>query len=68
MRAHRAVRAAAVAESSIASVRSCTSRPRFLCLNASSRSLGAGPAVGKGNGQRLFSESRIARAGAAEAV
>ncbi|CZT11571.1 Elongation factor G, mitochondrial [Rhynchosporium graminicola] len=68
MRAYRAVRAAAVAESSISSIRSCSYRPRFLCLNASSRNVGAGPAIGKGIGQRSFSESRIARAGAAEAV
>ncbi|KAN0091944.1 elongation factor G, mitochondrial [Hyaloscypha variabilis] len=68
MRVHRAVRAAASAEASIGSVRSCASRPRFLCLNAATRGA-ATPAAGRGQGaQRYFSESRNLRAGAAEAV
>lgn len=67
MRMHRAVRAAALAEASIGSLRGCASRPRFLCLNAPSRVLGAGPARGK-EAQRYFSHSRILKAGTAEAV
>jgi elongation factor G len=65
---HRAVRAAASAEISIGSVRSCASRPRFLCLNAASRGTGA-RVIGRGQGaQRYFSQSRSVRAAAAEAV
>jgi elongation factor G len=68
MRVHRAVRAAASAEASIGAVRSCASRPRFLCLNAASRGTGV-RAAGRGQAaQRYFSESRSIRAGAAEAV
>jgi len=45
-------------------------RPRFLCLNASSRGFAPGRAIGaRGNGaQRYFSETRCIRAGVAEAV
>ena len=67
MRMHRAVRAAASAEASIGSLRSCASKPRFLCLNAQSRGLGAGSARSRET-QRYFSQSRIVTAGAAEAV
>ena len=70
MRMHRAVRAAASAEASIGSIRSSASRPRFLCLNASSRGLAPGGGIGaRGKGaQRYFSETRCIRAGFAEAV
>jgi elongation factor G len=68
MRAHRAVRAAALTETPL--FRNCASRPRFLCLNAS-RQAGVGGARGRipgGQSQRWFSETRLVRAGAAEAV
>jgi hypothetical protein len=67
MRMQRAVRAAASAEASISSLRSCASRPRFLCLNAQNRGLGAGAARSRET-QRYFSQSTIVRAGTAEAV
>lgn len=66
MRTHRAVRVAAAAE---ASVRSCASRPRFLCANATFKGTAASAAKG-GYGlrtRRYFSESRVL-GGAAEAV
>ena len=66
MRMHRVARAAASAEASIGSLRSCALRPRFLCLNAPSRELRAGAASRET--QRYFSQSRLVRAGAAEAV
>ncbi|KAF8853210.1 elongation factor G, mitochondrial [Acephala macrosclerotiorum] len=68
MRAQRAVRAAALTEAPLGAFRNCASRPRFLCLNASRQGLAPG-AAGRGRtGQRYFSETRLARAGAAEAV
>ena len=70
MTMHRAVRAAALTEASIGSLRGCRPRSRFLCLNAPSRAGTIGEAsVKRGNGtQRYFSETRTIRAGAAEAV
>jgi elongation factor G len=65
MRAHKAVRAAVSAEASLVFLQSCVSRPRFQCLNAPSRALAT---VGRGKGERFFSQSTIRRAGAAEAV
>lgn len=60
MRAHRAVRAAVSSEIAASlSGRSCASRPRFLCLNA--------PAARRKE-TRCFSQGRVLRAGAAEAV
>ena len=68
MRMHRAVRAAASAE---VSLRSCASRPRFLCANATFGGTAASGARGGGYGlrttRRPFSESRVLGA-AAEAV
>lgn len=68
-RMYRTVRAVASADAAIGSLRSA-GRPKFLCLNASNRSLGAGVTLGaRGKGaQRFFSETRCIRAGAAEAV
>lgn len=66
MRMHRAVRVAASAE---VSVRSCASRPRFLCANATFKGTAVSGAKG-GYGlrtRRHFSESRVL-GGAAEAV
>lgn len=66
---YRTVRAVASAEASFGCLRSA-GRPRFLCINASNRALGAGVTLGaRGKGaQRFFSETRCIRAGAAEAV
>ncbi|KAG9238040.1 putative elongation factor G, mitochondrial [Amylocarpus encephaloides] len=64
----RTVRAVVAAEASIGSLRSCA-RPRFLCLNSSSRGLAPAGWGSKGKGaQRYFSETRCIRAGAAEAM
>ncbi|KAK2623637.1 hypothetical protein QTJ16_006818 [Diplocarpon rosae] len=68
MRAYRALRAVAVAESKIFPLRCCPPRPRVFCLNASSRGLVVRTTVGKVIGQRAFSGSNVARAAAAEAV
>lgn len=67
MRAQRAVRATALTEAPL--FRNCASRPRFLCLSAS-RQAGTSGGVRGGitRGQRWFSETRLVRAGAAEAV
>lgn len=67
MRAQRAVRATALTEAPL--FRNCASRPRFLCLNAS-RPSGASVRGGIANGtsRRWLSETRLVRAGAAEAV
>jgi elongation factor G len=67
MRVHRLARAAALAEAPLGSLRGCASKPRFLCLNASSRGLVGGAGRGLGT-QRYFSQSRIARASVAESV
>jgi elongation factor G len=67
MRAHRAVRAVASAESSIGSIRGCASRPRFLCLNAPRASVLSASRRGQ-EAKRHFSQSTIVAAGAAEAV
>src|SRR5207237_666648 len=65
MRIPRTVRAVALAESSIGFVRTCASRPRFLCTHSLARTIGINAA---GRGKRYFSQSLPIRAGAAEAV
>ena len=67
MRAHRAVRAVASAELSIGSIRSCASRPRFLCLNAPRASVLYAPKRGQ-EAKRHFSRTITVASGAAEAV
>ena len=67
MRGHRTVRAVASADASLGSLRSCASRPWFLCLNAPTSGLRAGGARCRET-QRNFSWSRILKVGAAEAV
>jgi hypothetical protein len=67
MRVHRVARAATLAEARGGSVCAYATRPRFLCTNGSVPRLTSWVG-GKLETRRCFSQSRIVRAGAAEAV